>query len=226
MVIVAGVAALVFTALADAALTENYQYKRTAQDDAKAGAIVFQRSDLPPALKSLKGGRIKPDETPSTSKDRCNGYLPKQSDLVVTGDAASRYADGAGTGLIETQVSLFKTAAMAAADWNRQSSTMNASCIREAMANRLKSGENVGSVTRLPSLRCSYQNASVMFEVTYSSPGKPRIKYVFFVTELRRERAEATVFTSLREMRANAKIVALNLQGGVLKAVQSRLAST
>jgi hypothetical protein len=61
---VAVVAALTLTTLAQAALTENYQYKRTAQDDAKAGAIVFQRSDLPPALKSLKGGRIKPDETP------------------------------------------------------------------------------------------------------------------------------------------------------------------
>jgi uncharacterized protein YoaH (UPF0181 family) len=145
---------------------------------------------------------------------------------VVTGDAASRYADGASTGLIETQVSLFKTAAMAAEDRNRQSPTLNASCIREAMASGLKSGENVGSVTRLPSLRCSYQNASFMFEVTYSYPGKPRIKYVFFVTELRLGRAEAIVFTSLREMRANAKTVALNLQGGVLKAVQSRLSST
>jgi hypothetical protein len=220
------VVALALTSVADAALTENYQYKRTAQDDAKAGAIVFQRSDLPPALKSLKGGRIKPDETPTTSNDRCNGYLPKQSDLVVTGDAASRYADGAGTGEIDTQVSLFKTAAMAAADWNRQWPTMNASCIREAMANGLKSGESVGSVTRLPSLRCSYQNASFMFEETYSSPGKPTLKYVFFVTELRLGRAEAVVFTLLREMRPNAKTVALNVQGGVLKAMQSRLSST
>ena len=215
------VVALALTSLADAALTENYQYKRTAQDDAKAGAIVFQRSDLPPALKSLKGGRVKPDETSSTSKDRCNGYLPKQSDLVVTGDAASHFSDG--TGAIDTQVSLFKTAAMAAEGWNRQSPTLNAACIRQAISNP---GESLGNVTRLPSLRCSYQNASFMMEVTFSYPGKPKVHYVFILTGLRLGRAEAMVMTSVREVHATAKELALNVQGGVLKAVQSRLSST
>ena len=218
------VVALAFTSLADAALTENYQYKRTAQDDAKAGAIVFQRSDLPLALKSLKGGRIKPDETPATSKDRCDGYLPKQSDLAITGDAESRYSDG-GLLAFDTQVSLFKTAAMASLDWSRQSPTMNASCIRKAAANA-NSGESLASVIRLPSIPCGCQNASFALEVSYSHPGKPNSHYVFVATELRLGRAEASVLTTLREVDATAKRVALNVQSGVLKAVQSRLTST
>jgi hypothetical protein len=219
------VAALALTSIADAALTENYQYKRNAQDDAKAAAIVFQRTDLPPALKSLKGGRIKPDETPATSKDECDGYLPKQSDLAVTGDAESRYSDSTGTLAFDTQVSLFKTSAMASLDWKRQMPSMNAACIRKAAANAASSGESLISVIRLPSIRCGCENASFALDVAYSYPGKPKVPYVFVVTELRRGRAEASVLTSLREVDATARAASLNVQGGVLKAVQSRLTS-
>ncbi len=218
------VAALALAAVAEAALTESYQYKRTAQDDAKAGAMVLQRSDLPPALKSLKGGRVKPDETPETSKDRCgSGDLPKESDLVVTGDAESHFFNGVGD--IDTQVTLFKTSSMATVDWNRQIPTFTPSCIRQVMANELGAGSRVGTVTRLGAIVGREKNASLMFEVTYTHPGKPNVKYVFVVTELRLGRTEASVLSSIREVDANAKTVALQLQEVALKSVQSRFSS-
>jgi hypothetical protein len=225
IVIVAVVAALVLTTLADAALSENYQYKRTAQDDAKAGAMLFQRSDLPRALKSLKGGRIKPDETPSTSKDEC-GYVPKQSDLAVTGDAESRFHDDSGVLEIHTQVSLFKSAAMASLDWNRQMPTTTTACLREILSKQRNPGESLVSMTRLHALHCGYQNASFVIELTYNYPGKPRLHFVFVVTTFQLGRTEATVGTILRELDATAIASALRIQAGVLNAVQPRLTST
>ena len=225
VVIVAVVAALALTTLANAATPiEKYQYKRTAEDDAKAAAMVFQRSDLPPALvKTLKGGRVKPDETPG---DACDGRVAKQSDLAVTGDAESRYSDSVGVLGIDTQVSLFKTAAMASLNWNRQKSTMTATCFRQILAKQRNPGESLVSLTTLPALRCGYHNASFVLELTYNYPGKPRIHYVFVITALQSGRTQAMVATSLREMDATAPTRALNLQGIVLKAVRSRLSST
>ena len=206
------VAALGLAAVAEAALTESYQYKRTAQDDAKAGAMVLQRSDLPPALKSLKGGRVKPDETPETSlrpiavATTCRKVRPGRH-----GRCRDPRFFRAGVGDIDTQVTLFKTSSMATVDWNRQIPTFTPSCIRRVMANELGAGSRVGTVTRLGAIVGREKNASLMFEVTYTHPGKPNVKYVFVVTELRLGRTEASVLSSIREVDANAKTVALQL---------------
>src|SRR4051794_11101542 len=60
---------------AGAALADNYRYRFASADQSAARSAVLLRSDLP-MLKGWKGGSVKPDETPQTAKDACNGYLP------------------------------------------------------------------------------------------------------------------------------------------------------
>jgi hypothetical protein len=216
------VVAVLALILADAALTENYQYKRTAQDDARAAAIVFQRSDLARThLTVLKGGRVKPDETPNPSRNRCN---PQQSDLAITGDAESSYSDGSGESTIDSQVNLFKTTAMASTDWNRQSPTDTAACLRESMKNERNPSVSLVSLSRLPTIRCRYQNTTFLVEVAYKLVAKPSVRYVFVITQVQSGRTEVTVTTSLR-LDATAMTRARNVQAVVLGAMLPRLSA-
>lgn len=57
IVIAAVVAALMLTALADAALSENYQYERTGKDDANAKAVAL----------NVQGGVLKAVQSRLTS---------------------------------------------------------------------------------------------------------------------------------------------------------------
>jgi hypothetical protein len=214
------------TGTAEAGIAENYQYQRTAQDDAKAAAVLLQRSELPQRWKVLKGGRVKPDETPSTSKDSCDGSLPKQSDLSVTGDAEARYSDGHGALVIGTSVSLFKTAAMASADWRRQSRMNTAHCLREATANQRNPRETLVALTQLPKLRCSYPNVSFLAEVAYHPAGKPSVHYIVVMTQYRAGRMEAQVVTLLQKDDAQAATTALEIHAIALTIVQPHLSAS
>ena len=71
-----------------AAYAENYTYKRTKAGDADVASMILRKTDFPAQFR-LTGGRGAPDETPNT--DSCNGYTPKERDLVVVGDAASTF---------------------------------------------------------------------------------------------------------------------------------------
>src|SRR5438094_53001 len=115
LVLAAGAAFVLLAA--GAALADNYQYRFASADQAAARSAVLLRSDLP-MLKGWKGGSVKPDESPQTANDSCNGYLPKESDLVVTGDSETKYALNGAT--IDTQATVFQSAAMVEADWKRQ----------------------------------------------------------------------------------------------------------
>jgi hypothetical protein len=225
--LLAAVAFVSFSAgTAEAAISENYQYQRTAQDDAKAAAVLLQRSDLPQRWKVLKGGRVKPDETPLTSKDSCDGYLPKQSDLSITGDAEARYSDSQAVLVIDTSVSLFKTAAMASADWSRESRGNTATCARQAAANARNPRESVVDVAPLRPLRCSYPNRSFVAELAYHPAGKPSVHYIVVVTQYRAGRMEAQVVTYLRKDDAGAAMAALDIHATVLTIVQPHLSAS
>jgi microcompartment protein CcmK/EutM len=131
-----------------AAAAENYQYKIVARDKATAGKVALQRSDLG-GLTGWAGGAVKPDRSPETEDDRCNGYLPRQSDLVVTGDAETKYTYQ-GT-IIDTQIDVLRTPAMVATDWQRSIDHPGyLACARQSAARELPKGERLVSLTKLP----------------------------------------------------------------------------
>jgi hypothetical protein len=135
--------------LAAAAAAENYQYKIVAKDKATASHVVLQRADLG-GLPGWTGGPVKPDRTPEAESDRCNGYLPKLSDLVVTGDAATTWKL-ARAAYIHTEVSLLRTAAMVQADWQRSiGHPGSVACLRQNLAHSLAKGQRLISLTKLP----------------------------------------------------------------------------
>ena len=85
-----GVSAVVCAVLALAvtagALGDSYTVRYKAADQAAARAVVPRRADLGTTAQ-WKGGPAKPDLSSLT----CPGYRPKQSDLIVTGAAASEW---------------------------------------------------------------------------------------------------------------------------------------
>ena len=101
----------VVPATAAAALADAIQVHYTAADQAAARAQVLRSSDLPAGWTRVAA---KPDLSSDTD---CVGYNPKQSDLVVTGAAASEFQR---TGLdFHSEVHVMRTPQMVALDWQR-----------------------------------------------------------------------------------------------------------
>jgi hypothetical protein len=220
-VVSAAVIALVL-ALCGAALADNYTYRRTAQDDATAASITVKRGAFPITLQ-LTGGRVKPDETPNT--DTCNGRTPKQSDLVVTGDAETRYSSKAtGIATIDSQVTLLRTSAMVKTDFARQLPTLTRACTtQQAKQEHL----TLLSWKKLGAARCTCDySTSVTFETKTSTPG---VDLLWVMTVMRRGRVEASVVTALAKPTSDAQNLtlrgALGIQGLAIKAVSSRFAT-
>jgi hypothetical protein len=120
-------ACLVPLAASGAALGDAIQVHYTAADQAAARREVLRSSDLGAGW---TGGPTKPD---LTSEMNCTAYEPKQSDLVVTGAAAS---DFRRTGLdFHSEAHLLRTARMVALDWQRTVTAPRVlGCLREGTA--------------------------------------------------------------------------------------------
>jgi hypothetical protein len=100
--------------LAGAALAENYRYRLTSADEARAARIVLNPASAP---KGWTGGPVKPDLSPDPL--RCPGYYaPKESDLVVTGAKESDFTFKNGQEL-DTYATVFQSRAMVETDWRR-----------------------------------------------------------------------------------------------------------
>ena len=212
------VIALAFCA---AAYAENYTYKRTKAGDATVGAIVLGKTDFPAQLK-LAGGRVKPDETPNT--DSCNGYTPKERDLVVVGDAESTFHNADRSVIVDSQVGMFRSTAMAATDVQRSMRMLTAACQAQAAKQ-----EHVTLVHYVllghPKCTCDY-GASALLETKTAHAG---IDNLMIVTVVRKGRYEASVFTnvgksttSTQSASAAAQTV-LVVQGVALKALLAHL---
>ena len=204
-----------------AAYADNYTYKRSAAGDADAGSTTLRAADFPAQLR-LTGGRVTPDETPNV--DSCNGYIPKQDDLVVTGDAESRFHDSARSVVVDSQVELFQSTAMAATDVQRGQRMLAPTC--QAQAAKQEHITLVSySVLGRPHCSCDFA-LSVMFEAKSPHPG---VDLLFVLTAIRKGRFEATVLTNVGKSTTDtqsakaAAATALGVQGLAVKATLSRL---
>ena len=109
--------ALAAASLAGAAGSQNYQYRKTAADQALAARLVLLRPDLA-ELNGWNGGFVKPDESPKAKADPCNLGNPPANALpeVITGDKETEYTGGLGAKLA-TGVGVFRSTAMVDRDW-------------------------------------------------------------------------------------------------------------
>ena len=205
-----------------AALAENYRYMRTARDSALAASMLLRKADFPSQL-GLSGGRVTPAET--ASNDLCDGAQPKQSDLVITGDAETRFSNAAA-GIIEidSEIQAFKTVAMARTDFARQLPFLNARCGAQLMKQ-----EHVTLITpwhvavKRTGCLCD-EMATITFE---SASPREDLHLLWIISGVRRGRFEAMVLTTVGKSTSDtqhaAENAALGLHARSLEAVGLRL---
>jgi hypothetical protein len=219
--LVAAVALLLVLLVCGAALAENYTFQRTKTGDALARALMLRKTDLPVQFR-LIGGRIKPDETPNT--DSCNGYIPKERDLVVVGDAETGLHNSERSVLVDSQVQVFQSTAMAATDVQRGVRMLTPSCQAEqAKQEHVKLVSY--SVLGRPKCTCDF-GVSVVLE---TKTARASLNNLTLVTAIRKGRVEASVITTVGKSTIDAQKgqaaaqTALIVQGIALKAALARL---
>ena len=129
-VVVAVGTALAVAAVAGASGSQDYQYRKTATDQALAARLVLRRSDLA-ELNAWNGGFVKPDESPSG--DPCSLGSPPANALpvVITGHKETKYKGGLNATLA-TEVGVFRSTAMVDRDWDhlRDATALMVRCFR------------------------------------------------------------------------------------------------
>jgi hypothetical protein len=135
------------TAVAAAAIRGVEPRHYTAADQAAARSIVLKRADLGPAS-VWKGGMTKPDTSPDPD---CGNFNPKESDLVITGDAESSYGDAAGLVNYDSEAQILQTAKMVQLDWQRSVEAPGLlPCLRTLFPKSAPASETLVSMARVP----------------------------------------------------------------------------
>ena len=164
-IVLAGAALL---AAGSAALADpgREQIKLNARDQAAARATVLRRSDLG-ASGGWTGGRVKPDLSPPPT---CANYHPKQSDLALTGVAASSFRNGPVA--FQNEVQVLQTRRMVSLDWRREVLAPGTiPCQRRALARSLGPSAKVVSFKRIAFPRVARYVAELRGLVDVSLPG-------------------------------------------------------
>lgn len=126
--------------------TEAAQRHYTSSDQALARTVVLKLADLGSAA-SWSGG-VTPSDTAQPRS--CSNFHPRQSDLVITGDAQSDYTRASGGMQFHTEAQIMKTADMVRRDWQRNVLDPNAlPCLRTFFVKNLVGGQHLVSLTRL-----------------------------------------------------------------------------
>jgi hypothetical protein len=175
---------------ATGAWADKEKVQLNAADQAKARAIVVQRDDLG-STQGFTGGAEKP--TPPSSF-KCATYSPKQSDLVLTGQAKSDYKL---PGLeFDSEVQLLKTEKMVTLDWQR---TVDAPpvlpCLRKSLAGGLLASEKLVSFEKIPFAKLGTHSAAFRAVVDVRSGGATARLIVDFVL-VGVNRTEITLITT------------------------------
>ena len=144
LLVVSFTAALVVAAAAWASGTDKEPRHYTAADQAIARSIVLTQSDVGSAW---KGGAKKVD---TSAPPTCPNFDPKQSDLLVTGDAESMFSDDAAGVQYDSEAQVLQTAQMVQLDWQRSIPQPGLlPCLRTILAKSLPANERIVSVTRV-----------------------------------------------------------------------------
>lgn len=125
------------------ALADKEQIHLTADGQAEARAAVLQKGDLGTSS-GWTGGSLRPD---LSSSSPCPYFQPKQSDLILTGAARTRFKH-AGLATIDSEAQVLQTPQMMKLDWQRSVLAPGmVRCLGDAL------GKSAGSSTRVASVR-------------------------------------------------------------------------
>jgi hypothetical protein len=119
---------------ASALAANRIPFKANAADQAAARLAVVHRADLGAGW---TGGSTKPQYSSDTG---CADWKPKQSDLLITGAAASTFQT---PGLfVESEVDVLQSAQMVTLDWQRTAIDPHAiGCMRKGLAKAINSAK-------------------------------------------------------------------------------------
>ena len=164
--VVAGSAALLIVAAAQAALAESPRTSFNAGDQAAARAAVLKASDLGTGFTgSVKKGTV-------NGPAPCAGWNPRQADLVITGIAESEFsAEGL---FVLSGAQVYKTARMIALDWKRTVTDIPLRCISKqftAGAAELR----IVSVKRMPFPKLATYTARFRVVADYNADSAARV---------------------------------------------------
>jgi hypothetical protein len=164
--LIAAAGALAFAASALAG-NDKQPIEFNAADQAAARAAVLRRSDLGSAS-GWTGGPRKPD---LSGGPRCANFHPKQSDLVITGAAASDFKNE----LLEfdSEVQVLRTARMVQLDWQRSVKAPGAiPCLRSTLVKTIGEGGKVLSFEEIPFPRVATYSTAFRIVVEVTVQGK------------------------------------------------------
>jgi hypothetical protein len=182
--------ALTTAAVALAGNGNKEKIRFNAAGQAAARAAVLRKSDLGSGS-SWTGGARKPD---LSAADTCPNYNPKQSDLVLTGAAATRFS--AGTLVFDSEAQVLQSARMVRLDWQRSVLAPGLlPCLRSMAAKSSPVNATVVSIEKLPFPRvATYTAAFRLITDVRSSNGKLRI--LVDIALFGRRRTEVMLTTS------------------------------
>lgn len=166
----ASTAALVVGA-AWASGTDKEPRRYTVADQALARSIILRQGDLG-ASGIWHGGAKKPDTSPSPT---CPDFNPRQSDLLITGDAESEFSYAAAGVDYDSEAQILQTAHMVQLDWQRSVLPSAAlPCLRSILAGVIPAGEKIVSVGRVavPKLATYTAEFRVVLDVHSSTTSK------------------------------------------------------
>ena len=137
----------------DARTSEAAQRHYTAADQTLARSVVLKAADLGSASR-WSGGVTAGDTTQPRS---CSNFHPRQSDLVITGDAQSDYTPTTGGLEYHNEAQIMQNAKMVRLDWQRNVLDPAAlSCLRTFFVKNLVGGEQLVSLA--PVCRASHRD--------------------------------------------------------------------
>ncbi len=126
--------------------SESAQRHYTTADQTLARSVVLKAADLGPASR-WSGGVTAADTTQPRS---CSNFHPRQSDLVITGDAQSDYTPATGGMQYHSEAQIMQNAKMVQLDWQRNVLDPAAlSCLRTFFVKNLAGGEQLVSLAPL-----------------------------------------------------------------------------
>ena len=180
-------AALVYAGAALAA--DRARIRFNAADQAAARAAVLQAADFAQA-KGWTGGRTKPQLTSGLT---CANFRPKQSDLVLTGAAASQYQHRSGFAF-QSVAHVLRTRQMVRLDWKRSvDNPALLPCLRSTFEKNAKAQNlRIVSVRRVSFPRLATFSAAYRVEIEVR-PGGRRIRMLSDIVLLGRGRTELTL---------------------------------
>jgi hypothetical protein len=183
----ASLAALLFCATA---WGDRERVQIVPADQALAKNALIRLADLGSPT-GWSGGATKP--TPPTSFT-CGSYVAKQSDLVLTGNAAARWTHN---GLeIDSESQVLRTEAMVARDWQRTVTHAGVTeCLRKKFASGLPKGQKLVSFGAISFPKVAKRTAAYRGLVDVGT-GKGAVRVVVDVVVFGAGRVELTLITT------------------------------